>query len=275
MGGAGIKIALVGLGATGKIVAEYLLEKQVLSMVLCKRNNPHAYLDLGVVLNRRNTNIFIEPCEHLERKIFENKPDVLIDFSSSHFLRDNINLLAHYGVNIVTAVTDYEPAELEKIKQVALQDKIGVIMAPNITYGVNVLMLLTEIATELMSGYDFQVLEEHHHRKKDSPSGTAKRIATKIEKILASTLEEKEVPIHAVRSGGIVGKHKVLICGENDQLEISHQSFSRIVFAEGAYKAAQFIYGKKGLYGMDSVFDGEKVVKKHTFTDDDNQFIAN
>ncbi|MBC8015017.1 MAG: 4-hydroxy-tetrahydrodipicolinate reductase [Sporomusaceae bacterium] len=270
-----MKVALVGLGATGKTVAEYLLGKNALSMVLCKKNSPHAHLDLGVVLNRRDTNIFIEPCEHLERKLFENKPDVLIDFSSSHFLRDNINMLAHYGVNIVTAVTDYEPAEIEKIKQVALQGKIGVIMAPNITYGVNVLMLLTEIATELMTGYDFQVSEEHHHRKKDSPSGTAKRIAAKIETIMTNNLNNREVPIHALRSGGIVGKHKVLICGENDQLEISHESFSRVAFAEGAYKAAQFIYGKKGLYGMDNVFDAEKVIKKHTFTDDDNQFIAN
>lgn len=270
-----MNIALVGLGATGKIVAEYLLGKNALSMVLCKKNSIHAYADLGVVLNRRDTNIFIEPCEHLERKFFENKPDVLIDFSSSHFLRDNINILAHYGINIVTAVTDYEPAEIEKIKQVALQDKIGVIMAPNITYGVNVLMLLTEIAAELLNSYDFQVLEEHHHRKKDSPSGTAKRIAAKIETIMANNLSDREVPIHAVRSGGIIGKHKVLICGEYDQLEISHESFSRIVFAEGAYKAAQFIYGKKGLYGMDHVFDAEKVLQKHTFTDDDNQFIAN
>ena len=270
-----MNVALVGLGATGKIAAEYLLEKNALSMVLCRKNSPHAYLDLGVVLNRRDTNIFIEPCEHLERKLFENKPDVLIDFSSSHFLRDNINILAHYGVNIVTAVTDYEPAEIEKIKKVAMQNKIGVIMAPNITYGVNVLMLLTEIATELMSGYDFQVSEEHHNRKKDSPSGTAKRIAAKIETIMKNNINGREVPIHAVRSGGIVGKHKVSICGEYDQLEISHESFSRIAFAEGAYKAAQFIYGKKGLYGMDNVFDAEKIIKRHTFTDDDNQFIAN
>ncbi|WP_378956428.1 4-hydroxy-tetrahydrodipicolinate reductase [Pelosinus sp. sgz500959] len=270
-----MNVALVGLGATGKIVAEYLLGKNVLSMVLCRKNSHHADLDLGVVLNRRDTNIFIETCEHLERKLFENKPDVLIDFSSSHFLRENINLLAHYGVNIVTAVTDYEPAEIEKIKQVALQDKIGIIMAPNITHGVNVLMLLTEIATELMKGYDFQVLEEHHHRKKDSPSGTAKKIAAKIENIMINHLDDREVPIHAVRSGGIVGRHKVLICGEYDQLEISHESFSRIAFAEGAYKAANFINGKKGLYGMDNVFDAERIIKKHTVTDDDHHFIAN
>lgn len=270
-----MNIALVGLGATGKIVAEYFLEKAVLSLVLCRKNSPHAHVDLGVVLNRRDTNIIIEPCEHLERKIFENKPDVLIDFSSAHFLRENITMLAHYGVNIVTAVTDYEPADMEKIKQTALQGKIGVIMAPNITYGVNVFMLLAEIATDLMKDYDFHVLEEHHSRKKDSPSGTAKKIAAKMETILTDHLENREVPIQALRSGGIIGKHKVLICGQHDQLEISHQSFSRVAFAEGAYKAAQFIHGKKGLYGMEHVFDSEKVIEKHTFPDDDNKFIAN
>jgi len=270
-----MKIALVGLGTTGKIVAEYLLGKNVLSMVICKKDSVHAYSDLGKILNCRDTNIIVEPCEHLERKIFENKPDVLIDFSSSHFLRDNISMLAHYGINIVTAVTDYGPSEIERIKQIASQDKIGVIMAPNITYGVNVLMLLTEIATELMSGYDFHVLEENHNRKKDSPSGTAKKIASKIETILADNLIDSQVPIQAVHSGGIIGKHKVLISGEYDQLEISHQAFSRFAFAEGAYKAAQFIYGKKGLYGMDNVFDSHKATIKHTYTENDKQFTAN
>ncbi|MPN51595.1 4-hydroxy-tetrahydrodipicolinate reductase [bioreactor metagenome] len=128
-------------------------------------------------------------------------------------------------------------------------------MAPNITYGVNVLMLMAEIAAELLGDYDFEVFEEHHKHKKDRPSGTAKKIVNKIRNGL---LTQKDIPEHVVRAGGIIGKHKILICGEFDKLEISHESFSRVAFAEGAYKAAQFITGKTGFYEMSDIFEHER-----------------
>jgi len=180
---------------------------------------------------------------------------VLIDFSSSSFLRDNIMVLAQCGVNVVTAVTDYEPVEIEKIKSIAEQGNIGVIMAPNITYGVNVLMLMAEIAAELMNEYDFEIVEEHHKHKKDKPSGTARKIADKISNNL---LVYRDIDAHAVRAGGIVGKHKVLICNEFEKVEISHESFSRVAFAQGAYKAAQFICGRQGFYEMSDIFEEER-----------------
>lgn len=250
-----MKIALVGLGRTGKTVAEYLLSQGVLSMVLCRPNNTNANKDLGEVLNCKDTGILIETSDHLERKLFQYKPDILIDFSCTTFLTDNIHILEKCGVSVVTAVTGYDSAELEKIKNVAQRGTIGVVMAPNITYGVNVLMLITEIAAELMNSYDFEIYEEHHRHKKDSPSGTAKKIALKIQEGLHS---DKEIPTHAVRAGGIIGKHKVLICGEFDSIEISHQAYSRKAFAEGAYKVSQFLMGKTGYYEMSDVFEHER-----------------
>ncbi|MBP2650151.1 MAG: Dihydrodipicolinate reductase [Firmicutes bacterium] len=250
-----MKIALVGLGRTGKIVAEYLLQKDVLSIVLCKQNSFSANKDLGDILGRKNTGIIVESSDHLERRLFGKNPDVLIDFSSKSFLRDNINLLAQYGVNVVTAVTDYEPAEIEKIKSIAEQGNIGVVMAPNITYGVNILMLMVEIAAELMNDYDFEIIEEHHKHKRDQPSGTARKIADKISNTL---LVYREIAAHSVRAGDIIGKHKILICNEIEKIEISHESFSRVAFAQGAYKAAQFICGKRGFYEMRDIFEEER-----------------
>ena len=250
-----MKIALIGLGRTGEIVAKYLLEKGVLNMVLCRPNSVKANKDLGNFINMPDTGIIIEPTDHLEERLFYRKPDVLIDFSCNTFLRDNIHILAKCGVNVVTAVTSYEPAELNKIRRVADRGQIGVVMAPNITYGVNIMMLITEIAAELMQDYDFEIFEEHHKYKKDSPSGTAKKIADKIRNNL---LETKEIPTHAVRAGGIVGKHKVLISGEFDKIEIAHESYSRIAFAQGALKAAQFIQDKTGYYEMTDIFEYEK-----------------
>lgn len=250
-----MRIALVGLGRTGETVARYLLQQGVLSMVLCRPNSLKINKDLGNILNIADTGIIVEPTDHLEERLFYRKPDVVIDFSCHSFLRDNIHLLAKCGVNVVTAVTSYEAAEMNKIRHVADRGDIGVVMAPNITYGVNILMLMAEIAAELMSDYDFEIFEEHHKFKKDKPSGTAKKIADRIRE---NSLTYQEIPTHAVRAGGIVGKHKVLISGEFDQIEISHESYSRIAFAQGAYKAAQFIHGKTGFYEMSDIFAYER-----------------
>jgi len=254
-----VKIALVGLGRTGKVVAEYLLSQNVLSMVLCRPNSTNANKDLGEILDRNDTGIMIETSDHLERKLFQYKPDILIDFSRANFLTDNIHILEKCGVSVVTAVTDYDSAEIEKIKNVAQKGNIGVVLAPNITYGVNVLMLMTEIAAELMNSYDFEIYEEHHKQKKDSPSGTAKKIALKIQEVLD---RNDEIPTHAVRAGGIIGKHKVIICGEYDSIEISHQSYSKKAFAQGAYKVSQFLMGKTGFYEMSDVFEQEREQKR-------------
>lgn len=114
-----MKIALAGLGRTGKIAAEYLLQQGVLSMMLCRPNSIHANKDIGDLLNIKNTGIKIESSDHLEKTLFQNRPDVLIDFSSTSFLMDNLSVLENCGVNIITAVTGYESAELEKIRNVA------------------------------------------------------------------------------------------------------------------------------------------------------------
>jgi 4-hydroxy-tetrahydrodipicolinate reductase len=254
-----VRVALVGLGRTGKIVAEYLLQQGVLCMVLCKPNSTSANKDIGEILNLKDTGIVIETSDHLERKLFQYKPDILIDFSGTSFLPDYIHIIEKCGVNVVSAVTGYDSAELEKIKNVALKGIIGVIVAPNITYGINVLMLMSEIAAELMNDYDFQIYEEHHKHKKDSPSGTAKKIAAKIQDSLSLN---EEIPTHAVRAGGIVGKHKVMICGEFDSIELSHQSYSRKAFAESSYKVSLFLMGKTGFYEMSDVFEYEREQKK-------------
>jgi len=254
-----MKIALVGLGRTGRIVAEYLLQQKVLTLALCRPGSPYADRDLGDVLNSGPVGITVESTDHLERKLFQYKPDVLIDFSSRTFLRENIHILAKVGVNVVTAVTDYEPADMEKFKTIAGKGHIGIVYAPNITYGVNVLMLMAQIAAELLGDYDFTVVEEHHKYKKDRPSGTAKKI---VDRIRQGLTKPQEIPTYAVRAGGIVGRHKVLICGEHDQIEISHESYSRLAFAQGAYKAACFIAGKTGFFEMSDIFEYERMLRQ-------------
>ena len=143
--------------------------------------------------------------------------------------------------------------------------------APNITLGVNVLMLLTNLTSSLLSNYDFQITEVHHKNKLDSPSGTAKKIAFEIQNGLKNkgiTISNTEIPINSVRAGGVIGRHEVMIVGEEDKIEISHESFSRKAFAQGAIKAAQFIHKKSGYYEMRDVLDLDKVLKTYIENND-------
>lgn len=251
-----MKIALIGLGTTGNIVAEYLYKENVLSMVLCREGSANEGLDLGQILHRPHMGITVESTADLEAKLKRYQPDVLIDFSGPSFLREHISTLAKCNVNVVTAVTAYSQMDIKRIKVFARQGAIGVVSAPNITYGVNVMILMAELAAQLQSDYDFQIIEENHRNKKDSPSGTAEKLAAAIMRTWEKNGENEEtsVPIHSIRAGDVAGRHKVLVYGKYDQIEITHTAFSRMAFAEGAYKAACFIQGRSGYYEMRDVF---------------------
>ncbi|HWR06730.1 4-hydroxy-tetrahydrodipicolinate reductase [Sporomusa sp.] len=249
-----MKVALIGLGTTGRIAAEYFHKEQALALVLCRENSQDAGKDLGELLHRPHMGVSVETTENLEEKLNRYKPDILIDFSSPSFLREHLATLARCKVNVVTAVTGYTQMDIKRVKVLARKREIGVVIAPNITLGVNVLLVMAQIAAALQSDYDFQVVDENHRNKKDSPSGTAEKIVAAIKRGLEKSEADNLIPIHSIRAGDITGRHKVLACGKYDQIEITHTAFSRTAYAEGAYKAAQFIYGRKGFYEMKDVY---------------------
>jgi 4-hydroxy-tetrahydrodipicolinate reductase len=156
-------------------------------------------------------------------------------------------------IRMVVGTTGFTEFSLKRLKVLNRKYENGLVFAPNITTGVNVLMLLSHLAAGLLSHYDFRITETHHSRKKDAPSGTARKIAVEIEKGLRqagiSDMTDR-VPIQAIRAGGVVGIHEVMIVGEQDQIRISHESFSRRVFAEGALRAALFVIRKTGWFEM-------------------------
>jgi len=255
-----MKIALVGLGVTGRVVADFLLQEKVLALVFCRKGSPKVGKDLGALLNRPKTGIVIDSTEHLEERLLCVQPDVVIDFSGPDFLSENLVTLAKLKVNVVTAVAGYSEFDIKRIKLVANSRKLGVVMASNIACGGNMLMMLARLAAHLHSDYDFEIIEENRRNRKDSPSETARKIAATI----LTTLAEQDgsgneaVPIHSVRAGDIAGRHKALICGKYDQLEICHTAFSRKAFADGAYRAAKFICDRTGYYDMKDVLRLEK-----------------
>lgn len=268
-----IKVCISGLGRTGKEIAKAVLDQEDIQLVsvICSPSSKIKNMDLGKVLGIDNTGIIIRGSDNLEEIIFRNKPDVVIDFSNPKSALKNAMIFSKYKVNIVIGTTGFTPYELKKIFILSRKYKNGIVYAPNITLGVNVMMLLTNLTASLLNSYDFQITEVHHKNKLDSPSGTAKKIALEIQGGLKNTgmqLPAAEIPINSVRAGGVIGRHEVMIVGEEDKIEISHESFSRKAFAQGALKAAKFIHKKSGYFEMRDVLDLEKVLKTYIENND-------
>jgi 4-hydroxy-tetrahydrodipicolinate reductase len=263
-----IRICLIGLGKTGSEVARALLEQEDFRLVaaVCRPGSPKEGKDLGEIIGCRDTGIIVNGADKLEEMVFRTKPDIAIDFSKPEATMKNAVILSKLKVNMVIATTGFSGFSLKKLYVLSKKYRNGIVYAPNITLGVNVMMLLTSIASSILSNYDFQVSEEHHNKKKDIPSGTALKIAREIERALGSSgaaVEPGSIPINAVRAGGIVGKHEVKIAGEEDMITITHQSFSRKAFASGAMRAARFVYKKTGFYEMSDVLNLGNVLSKY------------
>lgn len=261
-----IKVCMSGLGKTGKEIARALLAESDIQLVaaICSPGSSKTGLDLGEVLNCGTTGIIIEDSNNLQQVIFREKPDVVVDFSNAAAAVKNAKVFSKMKVNMVIGTTGFSGMDLKRLYIMTRKYHNGIVYAPNITLGVNVLMLLTNLASSLLHNYDFQITEVHHKHKKDAPSGTAKKIAQEVERGLAYSGANDSpinVPIHAVRAGGVIGKHEVLIAGEEDALTISHESFSRRAFAQGAIKAIKFIYGKTGYYEMKDVLNLHLILK--------------
>jgi 4-hydroxy-tetrahydrodipicolinate reductase len=197
------------------------------------------------------------------------RPAVAIDFSFHSASAAAAPALAAAGVPWVVGTTGLDAAEKAAITGTAA--KIPVILAANMSVGVNLLFALVEQAARALAGrgYDCEIVERHHRRKKDAPSGTAlflgeaaaKGFSWKLGEVavdgrsgLAGERPEKQIGFHAVRGGDIVGDHTVLFAADGECIELSHRATTRDTFALGALRAAAWLPGRApGLYGMRDV----------------------
>lgn len=258
-----IKVGLIGLGKTGHHIANGILEQNNMQIVaaICSPESTKKGMNLGDLLKNNKTDVKISTSNELESVIFKTKPDVFIDFSNPSATIKNAVTLSKMKVNMVIGTTGFTEENITTLQNIAYKFKNGIVYAPNITLGVNVIMLLSNIAATILSNYDFQIMEMHHKNKKDSPSGTALKLSNEIKHGLqVAGVNNKVIPIDAIRAGNIVGKHKVLIVGEYDQIEISHESFSRKAFSLGAINAVNYIYKKSVYYEMKDILDLKKIL---------------
>lgn len=194
--------------------------------------------------------------------------DVVIDFSFHEVTAGIATLAAEAGVPLVIGTTGHSTDEREAILR-AIDGKIPVVWAGNYSVGVNLLNYLTRTAARILGeAYEPEVLEMHHHDKKDAPSGTAERLIEILKDAYTLSSENvvhgreglvgarprKEIGVHAIRGGDIVGEHTVYFCGEGERIELTHRATDRSIFAQGALRAAHWTLGKNpGVYSMETV----------------------
>lgn len=260
-------VCLIGLGRTGMEIARVIMEQRDMKLVaaICSDFSSKAGKDIGEILGLPDTGAKIYTPSQLNYVLEKLKPDVFVDFSNYKATMNYVASISEKKAAMVIGTTGFSKTDILRMKVLTKKNGSGILHAPNITVGVNVMMLLSNIASRLLSDYDFEINEAHHKYKKDSPSGTALKIADQVEEGLQSSGVKinESIPIHAVRAGGIVGRHELMIAGDNDKVEIIHESFNRKAFADGALKGIRFIKGKRGFFGMQDVLDLERVLASY------------
>lgn len=195
---------------------------------------------------------------------FSGEADVVIDFSSPAALDGLLEFGRARKIPLVLATTGYSPEQVAQVGAAALE--VPIFRSANMSLGINVLLeLVKKAASVLGDSCDIEIVERHHRRKVDAPSGTALMIADAAANGCGHASEyvferhsvrhprdKKEIGISAVRGGTIVGEHEIIFAGHDEVIEIKHSAYSREIFAQGAVEAAKFIAGveKPGLYDM-------------------------
>ena len=198
-----------------------------------------------------------------------NKNDVIIDFTIASNTMKNIEIALKKNAKLVIGTTGLTEENKEVLKNAS--KKISIVFAPNMSTGINLLLDTVENIAKKIPDYDVEIVEIHHNKKKDSPSGTALRLAEAVAAGHNKSLKDVgvygrygtqalrkpgEIGVHAVRCGDVCGDHKVYFASEGEVIEISHKATSRACLVAGALRAAKWINDKTaGFYDMRDVLD--------------------
>ena len=219
----------------------------------------NASVSAGVDINPKAGDI---PCYERFSDISE-KADCIIDFSNHASIKPVADYAVAASLPLVVATTGHTDEEKEIIREASRS--VPVFFAANMSMGVALLCQMATLAAKTLPGADIEIVETHHNRKLDAPSGTALMIANAINTVRENAKfifgrqgmakrEADEIGIHAVRRGNIVGIHEVIVSTDYETITIKHEAHSRTLFAEGAIAAAAHLIGKApGLYDMSSL----------------------
>jgi len=262
-----IKIAIVGSGGRmGRVLLECVAQADDLELHAALEHSGSLLIGHSAKECGASTDVTITADVETALK----GADVLIDFSRPEGTMAHLEICRKLGVNMVVGTTGLNAQQKAQLGAAA-QD-IGIVFAPNMSVGVNLVFKLLETASRVLAqGYDIEIIEAHHRHKVDAPSGTALGMGEVVAKTLGRDLEKcavygregvtgerdpSTIGFATVRGGDIVGDHTVLFAGTGERIEITHKASSRATFALGALRAARFLKANKaGLYDMQDVLN--------------------
>jgi len=262
-----IRIAVSGAaGRMGKAIINSIETNPAaeLSGALEREESPFIGKDSGELAGIGKNGIRIT--DSLEKAL--KNCDAVIDFSAPEASMKLIETAVSSGKAVIVGTTGFSHHQRDEIKELAQNGRV--VMAPNMSIGVNILLkLVHEAASAIGDEYDIEIIEAHHRLKKDAPSGTAIRIAEVAAAAVNRDLEKvavyerkgiigerraEEIGIQTIRAGDIVGDHTIIFAGPGERIELVHKASSRDTFAAGSVKAALWLTGKpNGLYDMQDV----------------------
>ncbi len=197
----------------------------------------------------------------------KEEADVIVDFSVAKAVDGIVDYAVKRQLPLVLCTTGLSDEQIAHVKEQS--EKVAILRSANMSLGVNTLFKLAAIGAQILgaAGYDMEIVEKHHNKKLDAPSGTALAIADAVNEAMDHAYtykldrsrervrrDPKEIGIQAVRGGTIVGEHELFFCGPDEVVEIKHTAYSKGIFAKGAIEAAVYLKGKKpGMYTMADV----------------------
>ena len=262
-----VRVAITGVtGRMGKCLVQAAHQNNSIDIeaAVARSESPSLGLDSGELAGIQANNVVVT--DHLQNCM--SSVDVVIDFTLPDPSMLNLAVCQQAGRAMVIGTTGFSPEQRQQI-EIAAQ-LIPVVLAPNMSVGVNLSFKLLEIAAKVLGdSVDIEIIEAHHRYKLDAPSGTALRMGEVVADVLGRDLntqaiwsrhgqmdqrKQDEIGFSVIRAGDIVGEHTVMFADEGERIEITHKASSRMTFASGAMRAALWIADKpSGLYDMQDV----------------------
>ncbi|MFN4244845.1 MAG: 4-hydroxy-tetrahydrodipicolinate reductase [Brevinematia bacterium] len=250
-------------GRMGRTNVKVFSEDREIKIVggIVEPNNPYIGSDVGEVAGIGR--IGVKVSDNVEE--FITDADVIVDFSVPEATDKILDYAVRYNKKLVIGTTGLDKSLISKIKNAS--NEIPIVQSPNFSVGVNLMIeLVKKVALVLGDSFDIEILEIHHNKKKDAPSGTAIKLLESIKEVrpdysaiygregIVGERPSNEIGVFAVRGGDVVGEHNVMFLGYGERIELVHKASSRETFSRGALRATKFVYTKdRGLFSMKDV----------------------
>jgi len=255
-----IKLLILGpTGSMGKLISKLALEDDEIEVVAaCDISSIGD--ELGTLVGAKDPNkVKISDVNDLESTIADVKPDLAVDFTIAKATEKNCLICVKNKIRCVIGTTALSKGFLEQVERLIKENNAPAVISSNMATGVNIFFKMAAILAKSLADWDIEIIEAHHHRKADAPSGTAMTTGKAIAEAIGGDFDKiakfgrdhgpnkrkigakNEIGVHAIRAGDIVGDHLVLYAGPGERIELKHQIHSRNCLATGAITAIKFI----------------------------------